>query len=77
MIDGRLKLDSWSDKTSGEKRSRLKVVTENFQFIGSRDEAGGATRAEGVEGGDYNDVSPASRGPAKKSAPANDDDVPF
>ncbi len=32
-IEGRLKLDSWEDKDGG-KRSRLKVVAENVQFLG-------------------------------------------
>ena len=40
-VEGRLQLDSWEDKTSGQQRSRLKVVGENFQFLGGRDYAGG------------------------------------
>ena len=40
-VEGRLQLDSWEDKTSGQQRSRLKVVGENFQFLGCRDDAGG------------------------------------
>lgn len=40
-VEGRLQLDSWEDKTSGQQRSRLKVVGENFQFLGGRDDAGG------------------------------------
>jgi hypothetical protein len=35
MVEGRLKLDQWEDKTSGQKRSRLKVVLENVQFLGA------------------------------------------
>lgn len=35
LIDGRLKLDSWEDKATGQKRSKLGVVIENFQFLGS------------------------------------------
>ena len=35
FIEGRLKLDSWDDKESGQKRSKLKVVCESFQFIGA------------------------------------------
>lgn len=34
FIEGRLKLDSWDDKTSGKKMYKLKVVLENFQFLG-------------------------------------------
>lgn len=33
-VGGRLKLDQWTDKTSNEKRSKMKVVVENFQFLG-------------------------------------------
>ncbi len=40
-VEGRLQLDSWEDKTTGQQRSRLKVVGENFQFLGGRDDAGG------------------------------------
>jgi single-strand DNA-binding protein len=36
MLDGRLKQDSWEDKQTGQKRSKLKVVVENFQFLGDR-----------------------------------------
>lgn len=35
LVDGRLKLDTWETK-EGDKRSKLKVVLESFQFIGSR-----------------------------------------
>src|SRR5574344_2003355 len=47
FIEGRLKLDSWEDKTSGQKRSKLKGVLENFQFVGSRE--GGAPGASSGE----------------------------
>ena len=39
MFEGRLKLDQWDDKKTGEKRSKLKVVVETFQFIGGREDA--------------------------------------
>lgn len=35
FVEGRLRLDSWEDKNTKEKRSRMKVVCENFQFLGS------------------------------------------
>jgi len=38
-IEGRLKLDSWEDKQTGQKRSKLKVVVDNFQFVGKADGA--------------------------------------
>jgi len=39
LVEGRLKFESWEDKNSGQKRSKLKVVVENFQFLGGRDGA--------------------------------------
>ena len=40
-IEGRLQLDTWEDKQSGQKRSRLRVVGETMQFLGSRPGGGG------------------------------------
>jgi single-strand DNA-binding protein len=33
LVEGRIDLDQWQDKKSGAKRSRLKVVAENVQFL--------------------------------------------
>lgn len=41
FVEGRLRLDSWEDKNTKEKRSRMKVVLENFQFLGGNVRAGG------------------------------------
>src|SRR3954468_5262268 len=60
-IEGRLKLDTWDDKTTGQKRSKLRVVGENFQFLGSRDGAPGGGGAGGGEGRGYSDE--ADQGP--------------
>lgn len=35
FVEGRLQLESWEDKQTGQKRSKLKVVAENVQFLGS------------------------------------------
>lgn len=40
FVQGRLRLDQWEDKETGQKRSRMSVVVENFQFIGARDGSG-------------------------------------
>lgn len=39
-VEGYLKMDSWEDKNSGEKRSKLKVEAERVQFLGGKDEWG-------------------------------------
>jgi single-strand DNA-binding protein len=37
FVEGRLKYDTWEDRQGGAKRSKLSIVVENFQFLGSRD----------------------------------------
>lgn len=83
MVEGRLKLDQWEDKASGQKRSRLKVVLDNVQFLGTPRGAGGGGQSSG--GGDdvdqtpsYERSSPPARSKAPPSPPDNiDEDVPF
>lgn len=36
FVEGRIKQDTWEDKASGQKRSRLKVVVESWQFVGGK-----------------------------------------
>jgi single-strand DNA-binding protein len=78
FIEGRLQLDTWDDKTSGQKRSKLKVVGEGLQLIGSR--PGGAG---GGGGGGDEESSGAPRSsksaPPPKAAPSapDDDEIPF
>ena len=36
-IEGRLQMDSWDDKNTGQKRTKLKIVGEQMQLLGSRD----------------------------------------
>lgn len=84
MVEGRLKLDQWEDKQSGQKRSKLKVVLENVQFLsGGRGGAGGGGASE--EGIDQSapaerHVPPARGGrttPPPAAADSIDEDVPF
>ena len=37
FVDGRLQLDTWDDKQTGQKRSKLKVVGDNIQLLGGKD----------------------------------------
>jgi single-strand DNA-binding protein len=81
-IEGRLQLDTWEDKTSGQKRSKLRVVGENFQLLGPR--PGGSGGGEQSQGRPSNQSPRDSRGssaPAsgqtRQEAPLEDDDIPF
>ncbi len=78
FIEGRLRIDSWEDKQSGQKRSRLKVVGEGLQLLGSREGGGGRDFSEGEGGAPA--ARPAPRPQASRPAPAaepEDDDIPF
>lgn len=81
FVEGRLKLDTWQDKESGQNRSKLKVVVETFQFVDSRGSG---------EGGGAPTNTPRSTRPAPASTPAKgppdewggkgpigEDDIPF
>jgi single-strand DNA-binding protein len=48
-IEGRLQMDTWDDKETGKKRSKLKVIGENLQFLpdGKGGNGGGAPHANG------------------------------
>src|SRR5215207_6161208 len=46
-IEGRLKLDTWDDKQTGQKRSKMRVVCENLQLLGSREGGGGGAPSGG------------------------------
>ena len=79
-VEGRLQLDTWDDKQSGQKRSKLRVVGENFQFLGAR--PGGSGGGGDEEGGAHQESRPQrtsrpapTQQPPKSSEP--DDDIPF
>lgn len=47
LIEGRLQLDTWQDKETGQNRSKLKVVGETMQMVGSRGDGGGGSGGGG------------------------------
>lgn len=76
MIEGRLQLDTWDDKQTGQKRSKLKVVGENLQLLGGReDSAGGGSRG----GGGSSSSGTKRSAPAKPADPEepSDEEIPF
>jgi|TARA_B100000959_G_scaffold2404_1_gene2706 single-strand DNA-binding protein len=72
MVEGRLKLDQWDDKQTGQKRSKMGVTLENFQFLDSR--------SEGGDGGGSGGAQSSGGSPSTAQGGggfAEDDDVPF
>jgi single-strand DNA-binding protein len=80
LVEGRLKLDTWEDKNTHQKQSKLKVVLESFSFIDSK-------------GTDAGPVPPSAEAPRRPAPPSpakppeapeaaegpgpEEDDVPF
>ena len=79
LVEGRLRLDQWDDKQTGQKRSKLGVVAETIQFLGS------PAGAEGGAPSAPRPPRPAAPGPAAPATPPSgdeppppeEDDVPF
>jgi single-strand DNA-binding protein len=87
-VEGRLRLDQWEDKNTKEKRSRMKVVLEQFQFLGDgRGGAAGGGGASHSSPGEFDQTggsSPERHSPPPRSSSAKpasqenlDEDVPF
>src|SRR5436189_1230664 len=76
FVEGRLQLDTWDDKQSGQKRSKLKVIGENMQMLGSPRAAAGGS---GEENGGGRATTPPPRAAAATAAAAepDDDEIPF
>ncbi len=89
FVEGRLKLDQWTDK-DGQKRSKLRVVVENFQFIGgpgggdgapnrgsgsSQHESGGSSGSSGSAGSSGSFAGGSSS--HESHVPTPDEDIPF
>jgi single-strand DNA-binding protein len=67
-VEGSLRTDTWDDRTTGEKRSKLKVEAERVQFLDRRDESGGGGPGGDSEFAPRDREAPARRGP---SGPSN------
>ncbi len=91
-VEGRLQLDTWDDKQTGQKRSKLKVIGDNMQLLGSRQGGGGGESEGGEEysegprgggsprGGSSGRASappPARPRPTDPDLDPADDDIPF
>jgi single-strand DNA-binding protein len=75
FIEGRLQLDTWDDKQSGQKRSKLRVIGETMQLLGSRPTGGGGGAESGGEERASRTTAPPR--PAAAAAEPDDDEIPF
>ncbi len=90
-FEGRLKLDTWDDKQTGQKRSKMRIVGESLQLLGGRE--GGRDNSSHSGGGEFDEADRAvrrppprpssSERPAQNRPPADPDldvehdDIPF
>ena len=79
LVEGRLRLDQWDDKQTGQKRSKLGVVVEGFQFLGggNRGEAGGETPRRPASTAAPAPAAAPADAPESDVPPQEHDDVPF
>ncbi len=83
LIEGRLQLDTWEDRESGQKRSKLRVVGEHMQLLSSGGAGGGGggggsrpARSQGGSGGGGRGYQSDDDGGSYGSQ-VPEDDVPF
>ena len=76
MIEGRLKLDQW-ESSDGQKRSKLGVVLENFQFIGGREESSSQSSNAYEDNAGRSSEANSNVSNANQSDESFDGDVPF
>lgn len=69
-VKGRLALDQWDDKTTGQKRTKMKVVGDEMQFMG----------AKKSNAAKDNRIASSGEAPKTKDAdldPVEEDSIPF
>lgn len=70
-VQGRLQLDTWDDATSGQKRSKLVVIGEHFQFVGA------APTEDAAPAPEPQAAAPLPPAPSGNGITDDDDSVPF
>ena len=71
FVEGKLDYQQW--EKDGQKRSKLKVIVQNFEFIGKS----GGGQGGGNQGGGYQQSAPAPSAPEAPHGGGMDDDIPF
>lgn len=78
MIDGRLSLSTWNDKTTGKQRSRLQVTLENFQMLSSSGNSNQGQAAKTPPEGQKQPSKSNFNQPGVNAPPvSNNPDLPF
>lgn len=83
-IEGRLDLQQWDDKATGQKRTKLRVIGEQMQFIGGKPDGTGTNQTAQQKEAPVNQSVPSNR-PGHQDQPPHHseidtlegDDIPF
>lgn len=76
LVSGRLDQRSWDDKDSGQKRSKIEVVVEDFNFVGDGAGAGGNSSSSSSTNTSSN-KSASNDSPAIDDKPIDLSEIPF
>jgi single-strand DNA-binding protein len=79
FVEGRLQMDVWDDKATGQKRTKLKVVADNLQFLPDG-KAGGGRSSQGSDSSSSSSNDGDSRQGGSAGPPDDyqeEDDIPF
>ncbi len=93
LIEGRLQLDKWQDKETGQERQKLKVICENMTMVGGRNDGGqgggggsyqkpqGGSAPTSANSSNQDEYSPSASSPAddfyNPGDSSSEEDVPF
>lgn len=72
-IEGRLHLDTWEDKQTGQKKTRLKIIGEEFEFLGDNKDSNNASTQRHAPPSSAPPQQQPYRQPARQSVPPDDD----
>ena len=74
LVEGRLRMDTWDDKQTNQKRTKILVTAENVRFLGSgQSREGGVPAAARIK----QPAAPPAAAPEAVEEPPPEDDVPF
>ena len=71
MVEGQLRLDTWDDKTTGQKRSVHKIALDEIQLLDGKPQDGQGDQSHGDDEGGFQRSSAPARSAPPRNAPAN------
>lgn len=79
LVSGRLEQRSWEDKNTGQKRSRVEIVVEDFNFTSAASDRNGGSRGGSYDGGGYDgsDTGSGSSANVSDEEPIDLSEIPF